>query len=167
VFQGRLFRGMARAVLAAGLLIAFSLRADPPSEPAHLTPAESRGKIIYTTGRSASGRPLSFRLVSAGEGLLPAKGVACANCHGPDGKGGREGNAVIADITYGTLNQPLAASQPWDRERAAYTDALLARAITQGIDASGQRLNGVMPRWALPESDLQDLLKYLKRLGSK
>jgi hypothetical protein len=158
---------MARAVFAAGLLIPLSLRADPPSEPAGLTPAEARGKIIYTTGRSPSGRPLFFRLLGTGEGLLPAKGVFCANCHGPDGKGGREGNIVMADITYGTLTKPFPASPPWNKARAPYTDALLARAITQGIDSSGQQLDASMPRWALSESELQDLLKYLKRLGRK
>ncbi len=74
---------------------------------------------------------------------------------------------VIPDITYGTLAQPWAASPPSDRARAAYTDALLARAITQGIDSSGQQLAALMPRWMLSESELQDLLKYLKRLGRK
>ena len=166
MFLGRLFRGIARAVLAAGLLVSLSLRADPPSEPVGLTPAEYRGKVIYTTGRSASGRPLSFRLLGT-EGLLPAKGLFCANCHGPDGKGGREGNMVIADITYGTLTRPLPALPPSDRARPAYTDALLARAITQGIDSSGQQLAAAMPRWVLSESELQDLLTYLKRLGRK
>lgn len=157
---------MVRAAFAAGLLIPFSLRADPPSMRAGLTPAESRGKIIYTTGRSPSGRPLAFRLLGT-EGLLPAKGVFCANCHGTDGKGGREGNMVISDITYGTLAKPLPASPPSDRGRAAYTDALLARAITQGIDSSGQQLAALMPRWVLSESELEDLLEYLKCLGRK
>jgi mono/diheme cytochrome c family protein len=149
-------------------VVSFSLRAEPPpSKWADLTPAESRGRIIYSTGRSLSGQPLSYRLLGAGQGLLPAKGVFCANCHGPDGKGGREGNIVMADITYGTLTRPLPASPPWNKARAPYNDALLARAITQGIDSSGQQLDASMPRWVLSESELQDLLKYLKRLGRK
>ena len=73
----------------------------------------------------------------------------------------------MADITYRTLSRPLSASPPWNKARAAYTDALLARAITQGLDSSGQQLDSSMPRWILSEPELQDLLKYLKRLGSK
>jgi mono/diheme cytochrome c family protein len=108
-----------------------------------------------------------FRLLGAGEGLLPAKGIVCANCHGVDGKGGREGNIIMADIQYATLTQPLPATPPWHRARAPYTDTLLARAITQGIDSSGHQLDASMPRWVLSESELQDLLAYLKRLGRK
>ena len=154
------------AVFAAGLLISVSLRADPLSERTALTPAEARGKMIYM-GRSLSGRPLAFRLLGAGEGLLPAEGIFCANCHGADGKGGREGSVVMPNITYATLIKPLAPSAPWDRERAPYTDVLLARAITQGVDSSGRQLSASMPRWMLSESELQDLLQYLKRLGGK
>lgn len=73
----------------------------------------------------------------------------------------------MADITHATLGRPLPASPPWNRARAAYTDALLARAITEGLDSSGQQLDGSMPRWLLSESELQDLLKYLRRLGGR
>ena len=132
-----------------------------------LNPDEARGKLIYTTGRGAAGRLLYFRLLTAGDRPLPASGIVCANCHGADGKGGREGGIVMADITYATLARPLAASPPWNRTRAPYTDALLARAITQGLDSSGQQLDASMPRWLLSASELADLLKYLKRLGKR
>ncbi len=66
------------------------------------------------------------------------------------------------DITYGALSKAATVS---GRERAAYTDALLARAITQGLDSSGEQLSLLMPRWILSESELADLLAYLKRLG--
>lgn len=167
MYRRRLLRALAGIVFPISLWAPFSLQADPLSRPEGLTPAESRGKIIYTTGQSPSGKPLFFRLLSAGEDFLPAKGVDCASCHGLDGKGGREGNVVIPDITYGALTKPLTASLPSARRRAPYTDVLLARAITQGLDSSGQQLGSLMPRWALPVSDLQDLLKYLERLGSK
>jgi len=71
----------------------------------------------------------------------------------------------IPDITYATLTKPSTASLFLGRRRAAYTDALLARAITEGLDSSGQQLGSLMPRWALSESEVQDLLKYLNRLG--
>jgi mono/diheme cytochrome c family protein len=161
----RFFRGLPRVVFQAGILIPLSLQADPLSKPEKLTPAESRGKIIYATGQSSSGRPLSYKLLSAGEASLPAKGVDCANCHGIDGRGGREGGVLIPDIRYATLTRPSTAPLFLGKQRAAYTDALLSRAITRGLDSSGQELGSLMPRWTLSESEQRDLLKYLKRLG--
>ena len=155
------------AFLFAGISASAPILADTPGKIGDLPPDEASGKLIYTTGRGAAGRLLYFRLLTAGERALPANGIVCANCHGADGKGGREGNIVMADITYGTLGRPLPASPPWNKTRAPYTDALLARAITQGLDSSGQQLDSSMPRWVLSEPELQDLLKYLKRLGSR
>ena len=148
-------------VLLVGLFFPLSLQADPLSRPESLTPAESRGKSIYTTGQSPSGRPVFYRLLSTGANVFPAKGVFCASCHGLDGRGGRKGDAVAPDITYGALSQPSTASRG---QRAPYTDALLARAIIQGLDSSGEQLSPLMPRWVLSDSELQDLIEYLKRL---
>ena len=167
MFHARRLRTAISALLFAGISTSAPVRADTPGRIDDLTPDEARGKIIYTTGRGAAGRLLYFRLLTAGDRALPANGIFCANCHGVDGKGGREGNIVMADITYGTLSRPLPASPPWNKARAPYTDALLARAITQGLDSSGQQLDASMPRWVLSESELQDLLKYVKRLGSR
>jgi mono/diheme cytochrome c family protein len=163
MFSGKL---LCAVMLAAGLGTACALHSHT-SGPINLTPAEARGKIIYTRGVGASGTPVSYRLLGAGDGLLPARGVYCANCHGPDGKGGREGEIVMADIRYATLLKPLPASPPWYRGRGPYTDATFARAITQGMDSSGNQLDASMPRWVLSPSELQDLLQYVKRLGRR
>lgn len=125
-----------------------------------------RGRLIYTAGKSASGQPVAFRLISAGNDTLPANGVYCLTCHGPDGKGGKEGPIVLADIRYATLTQPLLASEPRKRTRVRYTDESLGRAITEGFDASGQPLDGIMPRWVLSKSELEDLIQYMKRLDA-
>jgi len=45
-----------------------------------------------------------------------------------------------------------------------YTDALIMRAITQGLDPAGEPLDWTMPRWQMSEADLTDLLAYLKTL---
>ena len=45
-----------------------------------------------------------------------------------------------------------------------YTDALIRRAITKGIDPAGQPLDWTMPRWQMGQEDLEDLLAYLKTL---
>jgi hypothetical protein len=164
LFYWKLLRALTRVVFLVGLFFPLSLRAESLSEPNGLTPAESGGKTIYTTGQSPSGRPVFYRLLSTGTNVFPAKGVFCASCHGLDGKGGRKGDVVASDISYGALSQPSTASASSIRQRAPYTDALLARAITQGLDSSGEQLSPLMPRWVLSESELRDLIKYLKRL---
>jgi len=45
-----------------------------------------------------------------------------------------------------------------------YTDELIRRAVTQGIDAEGKPLAWPMPRWLLSDAEWQDLLAYLKTL---
>lgn len=166
MFRGRLFLALAGGVLPLSLFASLSLEAGSPSKKKGLTPTESRGKIIYTTGRSPSGREISFWLVGGGQ-RLPAGGVTCATCHGKDGRGGQEGDVRTPDVTYEALTKPGHVTLPSGRKRAPYTDALLVRAITQGLDSSGQQLNLLMPRWALSDSELQDLLAHLKRLGKE
>src|ERR1051325_8823188 len=148
---------MALGIISSAVAASASTHADSTRQSTALTPAEARGKIIYTTGRTSSGRTLSFRLLSAGDGTMPANGIHCAGCHGTDGKGAREGNIVMADIRDATLTRPLSASPPRYRTRIPYTDALLIRAITQGVDASGNRLEAAMPRWVIDAADLKDL----------
>jgi hypothetical protein len=164
--SGRLFRALAGVVFPISLVVPICLQAGPLSGAERLTPAESRGKMIYTTGRSPSGKELSFWLVGGGQ-RLTAGGVTCATCHGEDGRGGREGDVIAPDVTYEVLTKPRHVTLPSGRKRAPYTDALLARAITLGLDSSGQQLNLLMPRWDLTGSDLNDLIDYLKRLGEE
>ncbi len=45
-----------------------------------------------------------------------------------------------------------------------YTDALIDRAITQGINPAGKSLDWTMLRWEMTEEDLNDLIAYLKTL---
>ena len=53
------------------------------------------------------------------------------------------------------------------RPRPAYDDATLARAIVEGLDASGRRMNPSMPRYALEPAELQALTSYLKSLSTE
>src|SRR6185312_6117529 len=72
-----------------------------------------------------------------------------------------EGGVRPADISAATLER----AQLPGRQRAAYTPALLKRAITLGYDASGNPLDRVMPRFALTQRQADDLLAYLGTLG--
>ena len=50
--------------------------------------------------------------------------------------------------------------------RPAYTDASLALAIREGIDASGKKLSPLMPRYPLSDRDMAGLMAYLKTLAA-
>jgi ABC-type branched-subunit amino acid transport system substrate-binding protein len=132
-----------------------------PADPA----AADRGRQIYRTGASESGRPIRARY---GE---PATEVAasllvCANCHGDDGLGRPEGGIEPTDITWGSLTRPYAVPAGEGRQRPPYAEETLRRAITLGFDPGGAALAPAMPRYQISRADLNDLVTYLKTLGT-
>ena len=40
----------------------------------------------------------------------------------------------------------------------------MKKAITRGIDPAGEALDDIMPRWRMTESDLSDLVEFIKTL---
>jgi ABC-type branched-subunit amino acid transport system substrate-binding protein len=124
-----------------------------------------RGRMIYLRGESVSGRPISARIGDGPE--LPATTLACVQCHGVDGRGRTEGGITPSDIQWEKLVRPSGPDQASARRRPAYTDALLARAITMGWDSSGQSLLTAMPRYKFTPADLSALFAYLKKVGSE
>jgi ABC-type branched-subunit amino acid transport system substrate-binding protein len=50
-------------------------------------------------------------------------------------------------------------------ERPAYDDRSLTEALRRGVASGGRALGPVMPRFELPERELEELLAYLHRLG--
>jgi mono/diheme cytochrome c family protein len=118
---------------------------------------KSNGERIYFTATSNSGEP-----IIASIGTMAMSGMmGCAVCHGADGKGGR-GRMMMwtfdaPDIRYFALTAGHEGKTP-------YTDELIKRAITQGVDSEGKRLEPPMPVWQMPDSDLNDLIEYLKTL---
>ncbi|MDP1809678.1 MAG: cytochrome c [Actinomycetota bacterium] len=116
----------------------------------------SNGERIYYTATSDSGDNIS---ASMGGMTMASPMMSCVNCHGQDGQGGRVsmpmGTFTAADITYKQLTQ---------REKPPFTDELIKRAITKGLDQKGRRLSTMMPRWKMSDQDLNDLVEYLKTL---
>lgn len=133
----------------------------------------AQGQRIYREGIGVSGEPL--KAMAAAQSMLSGPSVACATCHRRSGHGASEGPFTIRPITAPALFQeqtqvitnPRIKAQLGTRQRAPYTEALLARAIRAGVDAGGQPLSPVMPRYALAEADMKAISAYLATLSDK
>jgi mono/diheme cytochrome c family protein len=146
-------------IVFCALLIAGCARSSEQAAPADTSVPTSRapvavapdaalgnGKSIFLTGRDMQG----VRITARPAPLMPS----CAACHHADGSGGVHlaGGAVSADLRYRAL---VTAQKP------PYTIALLERAISKGIDNTGQPLSPVMPRWQMSERDRHDVAQYV------
>ncbi len=111
------------------------------------------------SGVGVNGQPLAR---TGGLGMMTVSG--CASCHGADGHGLRTMMFTSPNITYGNLTNPAGMLDPDGSRGPTYTDDLIRRAVTQGIDAAGDALSTVMPHWQLGDEDWADLLLFLKTL---
>lgn len=110
------------------------------------------GESIYFAAVGNDG-PIPFE---DGPFWLRRHGGSCASCHGSDGQGGLPimmSSTKAPAITYKSLTQ-----------KEEFTDKLIKRAITQGLDEAGKPLDPIMPRWEMSNQDLDDLIDFLKTL---
>ncbi len=132
---------------------------------AELPPEAVRGKRIFTQGESTSGREITAYVGQASV-PVPASSVPCRTCHGPDGLGRPEGGVVPSNITWSHLTKPYGSVSAHGRRFPPYDEAALARAVSTGVDAGSTTLSKAMPRYALDERDMADLIAYLKHIES-
>jgi len=165
---------LAALLLVAGTVLIAALFFRPvfgfgPGRPGSLPPLlgeafASNGEQIYLTGTSQSGPPITAEM--QGMHRMGAGRLACASCHGEDGRGGTVQMmmdwAEAPDIRYSTLTGGEHGDE--HAEHPPYTDETIKRAITQGLDPAGDPLDWVMPRWNMSNEQLDDLLDYLKTL---
>lgn len=144
------------------LLLAFSTRAAVSEE----------GRQIYEQGRLGNGATLEGMVQD--DIRLGAKQLACANCHRRSGMGSSEGGIVVPPVTAEALFTPrtvdrrelYAARTEGGNTRPAYTVETLKRAIREGIDAAGNPLDRLMPRYAMDDKTLSALIGYLNSLSA-
>ncbi|WP_163988329.1 ABC transporter substrate-binding protein [Pyxidicoccus caerfyrddinensis] len=153
-------------VLVAWVLVAGCKRTEAPRpvDPA----VAKRGRSLFQRGQSVRGEPL-MGFLAPERVELSGEVAACARCHGPGGRGSREGGVEVPDITPGALGHARASAvgEVEDRARPAYTRETLLRAVTEGVSASGRELGVAMPRYALGEVEREELLAYLQQLGDQ
>jgi cytochrome c oxidase subunit 2 len=127
---------------------------------------DSNGERLFLTGTSIRGTrmiPYGSGPIHGGGHHLMMMGGGCAGCHGADRQGGR------LATRFGPVAPPLTPAalagehggEDDGHGHAAYSEAALARAITQGVGPDGELLNPAMPRWSMTQADLADLVAYL------
>jgi len=125
---------------------------------------KSVGEQIYYTGIGGTGYPIPF---DGGPMWLRMHGGGCVSCHGVHGRGGvpvMMGTTIPTDIRYKALTGKEKHVHEGKEEEHDYTDALIKRAIIQGLEADGKVMDWTMPRWQISEADLNELVEYLKTL---
>lgn len=150
--------------MRAALLLAAALLAGGAAA-GELGPQEQAGQRIFLRGESPSGARLDARLGMGGLELSGAA-VACGNCHGEDGRGRAEGGITPANIQWSELVKVYGHQHANGRRHAAFDEASLRRAVMDGIDPDGNRLDGAMPRYAMSAKDFAALAAYLRKLES-
>ncbi len=127
----------------------------------------SNGERIYFTATSSSGEPITYS-----GSIQMMQSITCANCHGPDGKGGRVNMMMssfnVPDITWDKLTQEEHLEEDADKdeheEHPPYTEETLKSAIIRGINPDGEPFDEEMPRWRMSGQDLDDLVEFIKTL---
>jgi mono/diheme cytochrome c family protein len=125
----------------------------------------SNGERIYYTSTSSSGQPIgysgSFRMMHP---------IACVNCHGTNGQGGRihmmMQNFDVPDISWHKLIEEEHEEEDEEEheEHPPYTEETIKIAIIKGINPAGEPLDEEMPRWKMTDNDLNDLVNFMKTL---
>jgi hypothetical protein len=106
---------------------------------------------------------------------IPGTIFTCESCHLRSGFGGFDENLFVPAINGSQLFKQLLPqiekraqrTVPASRPRPPYSDATLARAIRDGIDATGRPLQSAMPRYQLGDNDMAIMISYLKTLSSQ
>lgn len=120
---------------------------------------ETAGKRLYREGRAISGAAVTAMV----QGDVPLSGtqVTCQSCHGRSGMGTIESGRIPPALTG-----PLLFAPDVQRQRPAYSEATLARAVRAGVDSAGRPLDPLMPRFQLGDRDIAALAAYLRQLGA-
>lgn len=119
----------------------------------------SNGERIYFTATSERGTAITYTGGPASNGWMMMGGdghLACASCHGPDGRGGLH--------SMGMMQVMEAKDIRWSVLEGEFDPEKFRLAVVEGIDPDGTQMKTDMPRWNISNDDLADLIDYLKTL---
>lgn len=156
-----------RGVAVCGLALLSAGLAATAAAAVPLTEAEERGRQIYTSGESPSGADIAAFLSMGGEQLeLPGEAATCGSCHGHDGTGRPESGVLPSNITWSHLTRAYGHVHAGDLEHPAFDEESLRVYLRTGVYPGGRRGDPSMPFYTIPDADLDDLVAYLRLVGS-
>jgi cytochrome c oxidase subunit II len=118
----------------------------------------SNGERIYFTATSERGTAITYASGPGSGGWMMGGGqLACASCHGPNGRGGEHNMGMMQTMTAKDIR--------WSALQGEFDVEKFRLAVTKGQDPDGTQLKTDMPRWNLGNDDLADLIAYLKTLS--
>ena len=123
------------------------------------------GKQLYRQGTREAGELTAY--VGRGSIAMTADTLPCVNCHGRDGRGRPEGGVKPSDITWAELSKAYGGTSKSGRHYGTYNEDTFLRAVTEGIDAAGQRLDTSMPRYNISRHDARNLIQYLQTIADE
>lgn len=160
----------ARACLLSAMLGgALPAWPDPPERDDARTVL---GAQLYRDGLGADLRPVQ---AERDHGVsVQGRQAACIQCHRASGMGGAEGSMAVPPIAGSVLFAPgqpahqrtarvfarLVRQTPASESRPAYALDTLQRALNEGINASGQAMDPLMPRYRLTEEEVRAIAAY-------
>ena len=151
----------ARLVTAITALCVLLVVALAPTGANGDTASAALGRQLFFAGKKDGGDPLTAN-VGAASIPVPATALPCAGCHGRDGQGRPEGGVRPSDITWFNLTKEYGGVTLIGRRYNAYDEDSFLRAVTEGIDSAGNKLDSSMPRYNLSRRDARDLIAYLR-----
>lgn len=130
---------------------------------------DSNGERIYFTATSDRGSAITYTGGAAFGGTMMGGGnLACASCHGPDGRGGPHTMHMqlmdTPDIRWSVLSAEGEHADDHGDTHVAYDLESFRLAVGEGSHPDGEPLDRNMPRWNISDSDLADLADYLQSL---
>jgi cytochrome c553 len=119
---------------------------------------DSNGERIYFTATSDRDTGITYTGGPSSNGWMMGGGgsLACASCHGPDGRGGIHSMGMMQEMDAKDIR--------WSTLEDEFDPEKFRLAVTEGKDPDGTQLNTDMPRWNIGNDDLADLIDYLKTL---
>lgn len=171
---------------ASGIIISSCMQnnksADPPAEDTTVKTGhqgngtawaggsfKSNGERIYFTSTSDSGTDISYTGGPEMGMMMMGGRYACVSCHGTDANGGHHVmHMEIMDspgIRWSTLTRMKRkelGKDENDKSIDAYTFEDFKKEVIDHKELDGDELKDGMPKWNMSNTDLEDLMNYLK-----
>ena len=136
----------------------------------------SNGERLYFTATSDRGTTITYTGGPVSGMMMGGGYLACASCHGPDGRGGQHimhmQTMDAPDIRWSVLSGEMEGEHGGETETegghgdgdSGYDFTTFRLAVGEGKHPDNTSLSSNMPRWNIGDEDLADLVDYLKTL---